>query len=526
MERKSPHFIAAIALSLCAVLGLLTSIEKLDGSFRTLRRLETKYANEADWECIGEISTRTDTGLNNRNACAKFSGGDFYGHFIPESPEEAKDMAVNEDDAVCITNMRHSYTSTCSQPKAQLFDTNKIRHISYDPNTKRLTVGPGLCLGAVARMLYDNKRTLPHGSCPSVGVGGYTLGGGKGIFARRDGLMCDALHSALVQLPNGKQVNVTATSNPDLFFILCGGLAQVPFLVLEFVFDTNPLPYMHSIRISRTFPYGDNTTIPQVFNELYDYTHTSLPHFWRVFFWAYNTVEVTMVAFSEDSQDEADEALTELTKPFLWNDAWSETPDSSFTDYWDIVSFLGVQEGTPSEQITNCDLDIPEKWGSMYNEGMTYVSFNLAMGEDQRATVIRSMQDIYDSIAQESTTFIKTYIDCDASGGAVASVSNSTTAYNWRNDKVICQIYHGDEDIFTSSIPVTYGALDNLAQIQNQQLIGRYPNYRDHYFESTATLDEMMESYYGDAKRHVCDIYKEYTGTYKWTVGSNFCQAQ
>ena len=66
------------------------------------------------------------------------------------------------------------------------------------------------------------------------------------------------------------------------------------------------------------------------------------------------------------------------------------------------------------------------------------------------------------SIAQESTASIKTFIDQDETGG-----------------KAI-------RDIFTSSIPVTYGALDNLAQIQNQQLIGRYPNYRDHFFESIA----------------------------------------
>ena len=45
--------------------------------------------------------------------------------------------------------------------------------ISYDGDSGYATLETGLRLGDIAFALNDNGRGLPHGSCPSVGIGGH-----------------------------------------------------------------------------------------------------------------------------------------------------------------------------------------------------------------------------------------------------------------------------------------------------------------------------------------------------------------
>lgn len=52
------------------------------------------------------------------------------------------------------------------------------------------------------------------------GVGGLTLGGGYSWKTNQVGLTIDTIVSYDLVLPTGKQVHVTNTSYPDLFFAL------------------------------------------------------------------------------------------------------------------------------------------------------------------------------------------------------------------------------------------------------------------------------------------------------------------
>src|SRR5436190_652846 len=61
------------------------------------------------------------------------------------------------------------------------------------------------------------------GSSPSVGVTGYTLGGGLGWLARRHGFAADSLLRAEVVTADGSIVTATADDHADLFWALRGG---------------------------------------------------------------------------------------------------------------------------------------------------------------------------------------------------------------------------------------------------------------------------------------------------------------
>ena|SRR6516165_3771791 len=64
------------------------------------------------------------------------------------------------------------------------------------------------------------------GGCATVGVAGLTLGGGEGILMSRFGAACDNLWSAQMVLVDGRQVEVSHDSNPDLFWAIRGGGAN------------------------------------------------------------------------------------------------------------------------------------------------------------------------------------------------------------------------------------------------------------------------------------------------------------
>src|SRR5215469_8979122 len=61
------------------------------------------------------------------------------------------------------------------------------------------------------------------GGCPTVGIAGLTLGGGEGKLMGKYGAACDNLISAQLVTQDGRQVEASQESNPDLFWAIRGG---------------------------------------------------------------------------------------------------------------------------------------------------------------------------------------------------------------------------------------------------------------------------------------------------------------
>ena len=81
--------------------------------------------------------------------------------------------------------------------------------------------------GALVRDLDEATQRLglatTSGGCPTVGIAGLTLGGGEGRLMEKYGAACDNLLSAQVVTVDGRQVEASQTSNPDLFWAIRGG---------------------------------------------------------------------------------------------------------------------------------------------------------------------------------------------------------------------------------------------------------------------------------------------------------------
>jgi hypothetical protein len=91
----------------------------------------------------------------------------------------------------------HSYIGASTAAGAVVLDLRRLRGIKLLADGSVL-VGAGLRQIELISALARRGRAVVHGSCPTVGVAGFTLGGGYGFGARRYGLACDTLLAAQV----------------------------------------------------------------------------------------------------------------------------------------------------------------------------------------------------------------------------------------------------------------------------------------------------------------------------------------
>jgi FAD/FMN-containing dehydrogenase len=114
-------------------------------------------------------------------------------------------------------------------------------------------IGAGARLVDVYAGLAAGGVALPAGSCPTVGVGGLTLGGGQGVVGRSYGLTCDKLQSLQIVTADGTLHTCSADSSGlegDLFWASQGGGGGNFGIVTSFTFETVPAPSLTTFAVS------------------------------------------------------------------------------------------------------------------------------------------------------------------------------------------------------------------------------------------------------------------------------------
>src|SRR6266576_6759124 len=109
----------------------------------------------------------------------------------------------------------HSYGGY-STTSGVIVDVSRLNGVALDPS-HRAVVGAGARLIDVYAGLAQHARSVPAGSCPTVGIAGLALGGGVGFASRKYGLTCDNLLEATVVLADGTAVVANAHAHPDLY---------------------------------------------------------------------------------------------------------------------------------------------------------------------------------------------------------------------------------------------------------------------------------------------------------------------
>eukprot|EP01126_Amoeba_proteus_P064363 TRINITY_DN8_c0_g2_i1.p1 TRINITY_DN8_c0_g2~~TRINITY_DN8_c0_g2_i1.p1 ORF type:complete len:668 (+),score=66.25 TRINITY_DN8_c0_g2_i1:190-2004(+) len=134
------------------------------------------------------------------------------------------------------------HTTRTVRDGALTIDLRSMCTIRYDPVTTYVTVGTACSAEELLNELIKYGRYTPAATNSEVGVGGWTLLGGLGFLTRKYGVGCDNVVAyRMMKITTGEVINVTANSNPELFWGLSG--AGVYFgIVIELTIKTFPAP--------------------------------------------------------------------------------------------------------------------------------------------------------------------------------------------------------------------------------------------------------------------------------------------
>lgn len=116
-----------------------------------------------------------------------------------------------------------------------LLRTNRMRGVTIDAERMSARVEAGTIWADVVDPAAEHGLAALAGSSPSVGVVGYTLGGGIGWLARSHGLASNSVTAIEVVDAMGRVRRVDAEHDPDLFWALRGGGGAVAIVTaIEF----------------------------------------------------------------------------------------------------------------------------------------------------------------------------------------------------------------------------------------------------------------------------------------------------
>ena len=116
--------------------------------------------------------------------------------------------------------------------------------VAVDAAAATAVVGAGATMAALLNATVPRGLLAPTGSCSSVGVAGFVLGGGIGWTSRLQGLAADALLAATVVLANGSVVRAERGRAPhaELLWALGGGGGGNFGVLLDVTLALAPVP--------------------------------------------------------------------------------------------------------------------------------------------------------------------------------------------------------------------------------------------------------------------------------------------
>jgi FAD/FMN-containing dehydrogenase len=104
-----------------------------------------------------------------------------------------------------------------------LLKTSPMNSVAIDAGRRVARVGGGTLWSDVIAAAAPHGLAPLSGSSPTVGVTGYTLGGGAAWLSRLYGFAADSVRNFELVTAEGELVTASASEHPDLFWALRGG---------------------------------------------------------------------------------------------------------------------------------------------------------------------------------------------------------------------------------------------------------------------------------------------------------------
>lgn len=134
-----------------------------------------------------------------------------------------------------------------------VIDLSSFKRVVVDPQKRVARAQAGALVRDLDQATQRFQLATTSGGCPTVGIAGFTLGGGEGRLMEKYGAACDNLLSGQVVTVDGRQIEASLQNNPDLFWAIRGGGGNFG-VVTELEYQLHPVGEVVSGGL--TYPAG------------------------------------------------------------------------------------------------------------------------------------------------------------------------------------------------------------------------------------------------------------------------------
>jgi hypothetical protein len=144
----------------------------------------------------------------------------------PTDVARSVEFARSNELAIAVRAGGHSFCGDSFCDGGLVVDVSGMKKVAVNGDTCSALAGAGLTAGEFDQTTQPYGLATVLGECDSVGIAGYTLGGGLGRLMGKHGAGCDNLVSAELVDADGRSLRVSADENEDLFWAIQGAGAN------------------------------------------------------------------------------------------------------------------------------------------------------------------------------------------------------------------------------------------------------------------------------------------------------------
>ena len=368
-----------------------------------------------------------------------------------------------------IRSGTHHYEGYSTGDQLLVIDVSCMNRIELNETTVKVQGG------VRNRELYEAVcgagYPFPGGGCPTVGVAGYTLGGGSGYSSRLFGLGCDQLIEAEVITAEGQLIVANANQHEDLFLALRGSGGG-----------------NFGVVTSLTYRLPEKIEMATLIN--IDYEHVGFAkvvdvalRYQRFFKNLDRRLNLKMAMYNSETKGKG----VKLTGLFYGSKEEAQDLLSLFQDATDFdFYYMTVLQANREIQDSHPEFE-------MYRSGGRFIH------RDYSADELLTMLDLIDERAQGS---LYTAITFYGLGGAIADIEKDETAFYYRDASFILGFQSVWED-------PKYRAINNEWVLERFNVLATYTRGSFINFPIVQPGD-YEKNYYGDNLEALKAVKRKY----------------
>jgi len=367
----------------------------------------------------------------------------------------------------------HNYEGYSTGNDVLVIDVSEMKQLELDEETNTLFVQSGVANSQLYEYVGGLGYPFPGGSCPTVGVAGYALGGGWGYSTRYMGLGCDSLKELEIINYQGQILTANENTNADLFWACRGGGGGNFGVVSAMKFEM-PAKVETVTLFEVEFQEASRETMIQ-FLDIWQTWLAGLDDRITLSANLYNAADVGMGIYGRGLFYGSIGEIEAILQPFA--------AIESAVVHFEELSFLEAME----------------KIESTYPD---YERFQSTGRFVQRKYDADELKNIVDLIRRRAEGSIYAAINLYALGGKVKSVGQTDTAFYYRNAAYIMGIQSvwWDNRYLPENRIWLYGKFRYLRDITT----GSYINFPYRYLAAYET------AYYGENVARLRQVKKQY----------------